>query len=236
MGTPLAAAATLTLPADAGGLPGSTWILSLTVHDAAGMLGTDIVVTYDPEVVTATDVSKTPLSLPHVLTYNLSPAGLIRISLYGSDALSGSGSLLTITFTAIGPEGSHSILDIDSADLNEGGIPVSLVDGRFCIAGTGEEVQDLTVDLPPPSTTAVFSWSAHAHAGSYNLYRGSRPDLTDLGCHVSGITGTSAPDDGAIPLPGNLFVYLVTGSGCTGETSPGRDSTGTERVILAPCP
>lgn len=231
---PGAAAATLSLPSDAGGPPGSTHVVYLSIDDAAGMLGTDIVVTYDPAVVTATSVVKMGLSAPHLLTYNLSPMGMVRISLYGPNPLSGSGSLLAIIFQAVGPPGSRTVLDLFSADLNEGGIPVALVDGQFCVDGRGDEVEGLNAALLPPSI-ALFSWAPHPYADSYNLYRASRPDLFDIGCLFSNIPDSSVADDGAIPALGEVFVYIVTGNLCSGETSAGTNSAGAERTIPVPC-
>jgi hypothetical protein len=235
LGSFLAMAATLTLPGDAGAPPGLSQVVSLTVDDATGMLGTDIVVTYDPAVVLATGVSSTGLSAPHVLTHNLSPAGTIRISLYGPAPLAGSGALITLDFTAVGPPGSRTILELESADLNEGGIPATLLDGQFCVAGTGEEVEELAAELIPASTTAVLSWAGAPYTDSYNLYRGTSPDLVGLACLAPGVIGASAVDDGAVPAPGGLFVYLVTGNRCGGESSAGQDSDGVERLIPAPC-
>jgi hypothetical protein len=160
---------------------------------------------------------------------------MIRISLYGPQPLSGSGPLLAITFAATGPPGGRTILDIDSADLNEGGISATLVDGQFCVEGIGEEVQGLAAGLLPDSATALFSWTDQPYADTYNLYRGSRPDLADLACFISEIPGNSAADDGTLPSPGDLFIYLVTGNTCSGETSPGRNSSGADRTIPAPC-
>jgi hypothetical protein len=235
IGAPLAAAATLTLPPDAGASPGFTAVVGLTIDDASGMLGTDLVVTYDPAVVAAIDVTTTGLSAPHLLTDNLAPAGMIRISLYGATPLSGSGSLLAITFEAVGPPGSRTSLDLLSADLNEGGIPAALVDGQFCVDGTGEEVEGLDAAMIPASTTAMFSWIDGPYTDTYNLYRATRADLADLGCLFSAIPGPSTADDGAVPPSGGLFIYLVTGDTCSGETSAGQDSTGAERSIPAPC-
>ena len=109
-GASFAAAATLTLPPDAGASPGFTVVVGLSIDDAAGMLGTDLVVTYDPAVVTATAVTTTGVSASHALTHNLAPAGMIRISLFGTTPLSGSGSLLAITIEAVGPPGSRTVL------------------------------------------------------------------------------------------------------------------------------
>ncbi len=236
LGTPPAAAAILSLPGDAGGPQGSSSVAFLTINNAAGILGTDIIITYDPGVITATDVTLTELSSSHVLTHNLSSPGVIRISLYGSQPLSGSGALLAISFTSVGDPGSETPLDLDSADLNEGGILAFLVDGQFCVGGQADEAQDLTATLLPDSITTELQWIPHPSATAYNLYRGTRADLGDLACYLSGIPGTNAVDATPLPSPGDLFVYLVTGVACSGETSPGRDSMGVERFLPIPCP
>ncbi len=235
MGAPRAAAATLTLPPDAGAPPGTNAVVLLAIDDAVGLLGTDLVVTYDPAVITAIDVSTTGLSSAHTMMHNLAPAGTIRIALYGAQPLSGSGALLAITFTASGPPGSLTSIDLVSADLNEGSIPATLVSGLFCVGGTAAEIAGLAADLIPGSTTALLSWTGDPSAGSYNLYRASSPDLADLDCLQSAIQATSTNDDGLTPPPGGLFVYVVTGNTCSGETSAGTDSGGGERVIPVPC-
>jgi hypothetical protein len=235
MCAPLAAAATLTLPSDAGAPPGTNAVVLLAIDDAVGLLGTDIVVTYDPAVITAINVSTTALSSPHIVMHNLVPAGTIRIALYGAQPLSGSGALLAITFTASGLPGSRTSIDLVSADLNEGGIPASLVNGWFCVDGTAVDIAGLAADLDPGSTTALLSWTGDPFADSYNLYRATAPDLADIGCLQSAIQATSTNDDGLTPPSGGLFIYVVTGNTCSGETSAGRGSGGVERVIPVPC-
>jgi hypothetical protein len=228
--------ATLSLPGNAGGSPGSSSTILLSIDDATGILATDIVISYDPAVVTVDDVTPTAMSMSHVLTHNLSPPGLSRISLYGTQPLGGSGALLSISVTAGDIPGSRTALALTFADLNEGGIPVTLIDGQFCVAGVGEEVRNLRAGLLPASTATRFVWDPHPYTGVYNLYRGTRPDLADLACLLPGVTGTSADDDGTVPAPGGGFVFLVTGVGCSGETSAGRNSAGAERVLPFPCP
>jgi hypothetical protein len=235
VGAPAAVAATLTLPSDAGAPPGMSAVVLLAIDDAAGLLGTDLVVTYDPAVITAIDVSTTALSSPHTVIDNLSPAGTIRIALYGAQPLSGSGALLAITFTASGLPGSRTSIDLVSADLNEGSIPASLVNGWFCVDGTAAEIAGLAAALDPGSATALLSWTGDPFADSYNLYRATASDLADIDCLQSAIQATSASDDGLAPPSGGLFLYIVTGNTCSGETSAGTDSGGVERVISVPC-
>ncbi|MFQ5876406.1 MAG: cohesin domain-containing protein [Acidobacteriota bacterium] len=228
-------AATLSLPAGAGAPPGASTVVPLQVDDAAGMLGTDILIAYDPAVAIATGVSPTPLSASQTLTVNLNGPGVIVISLFGAYPLDGSGALLDLSFTSVGPLNSRTVLDLASADINEGGIPVMLLDGQYCVQGPTEEVRGLEAGLAAPgSTVAILSWAPDPLAASFNVYRGESPDLSDLACFLPGVTGTSTADDGALP-PGGLFVYMVTAANCRGESTLGFDSTGSERMNSAPC-
>jgi hypothetical protein len=233
-GAPLTHAATLTLPG-AGGPAGVPAVVRLAIDDAGGLLGTDIVIGYDPDVLTALELSTTPLSTSQTLSYNLEPDGVVRVSLYGPDPLDGSGDLLAITFLAFGPQGAFTPLTILSAEGNEGEIPVATVDGSFCIGGTGAEVGGLDATQLPGTSQVLFSWDGQAYAGSYNLYRGSGRDLSGFGCLLAGLSGTEVLDDGLVPPPGEAFLYLVTGNLCSGETSAGAGSDDIDRVLPVPC-
>ncbi len=231
-----AGAATLTLPGDAGAGPGASAAVALSVDDASGFLGTDLVVTYDPAVAVATGVSVSGLSTGQVLTYNLSPPGLVRISLYGPTALSGGGTLLTLALTSTGPPGSSTVLDLAGADLNEGGIAASLVDGLYCVQGRSAAVTGVALAHVPATTAALLAWDPHPFAARYNVYRGSMRDLADLACFLPGVGAAGVQDGGSVPAAGTAYFYLVTAVTCSGESSAGTDSAGVERTLPSPCP
>jgi len=232
-----ARAATLRLPLDAAAAPGAPTTVSLYVDDATGFLGTDLQISYDPSVAAATAVATTSLSASQTLTVNLSPQGQIRISLFGAYPLSGGGVFLRLTFTALGGTLCQTDLRFDSAEINEGGIAAFTQNGHLQVQGPPGEVRNMRVSLSAPgSRTAALAWDADAGAASYNVYRGGQASLSDLGCFASGVTGTSATDDGALPAPGRLFVYLVTARNCNGESTLGFSSSGTERANRSPCP
>jgi hypothetical protein len=230
-----AVGAELALP-DAGTGAGASTAVPITVDDAGGMLGTDIVIVYDPAVAGATSVSVTMLSSGHVLTTNLDTAGIIRMSLYGTAPLSGAGPLLDIDFTSIGPPGSYTPLEFTFVDLNEGGLPALFTDGSYCVQGIPAPIAGMQVTRVPATTRVNLAWNAHPVAGSYNLYRGGQQNLGDLACFSTGISGTSIQDDGAMPPPGGCFFYLVTGATCAGDSSPGFASSGMQRILPSPCP
>lgn len=231
-----AGAATLELPDDAGALPGESAMVSIRVDDASGMLGTDLVITYDPAVAAATAVSLTGLSAAQTLVTNLSVPGVIRIALYGPTPLGGTGNLLEISFTSEGPLGSESLLHFASAGLNEGALPAILVDGRYTVQGRAEEVRNLVLAHADPSSVAMLAWSADPFATTYNVYRGARRDLGDLACFRTEIADPAAQDDGAGPAPRGVLHYLVTAVNVRAESSLGWNSAGSERLAAIPCP
>ncbi len=235
-GTSAAWATELALPADAGAGPGASTSVPITVDDASGMLGTDIVVTYDPAVAAANSVGLTSLSSAHVLTTNLDPAGVVRISLYGSAPLSGAGPLLDIGFTSTGPPGSRTPLAFTWVDLNEGSLPAFWTDGSYCVQGLAAPVTGMRVTPVPGTPRVTLAWNTHPVAESYNLYRGDQQNLGDQACFAAGVGGTSIQDDGALPAPGGCFFYLVTAATCAGDSSPGSSSAGVQRTLAAACP
>ena len=232
-----ALAVTVSMPQTAGAPPGGTTAVPVSISSAAGILGTDIVITFDADVVTALSVSKTPLSTAHTLTTNLSTPGVARISLFGTQPLSGSGSLLEITFRAAGPVGSSADLIFESVLLNEGQIPASPSNGHFCVQGTAAEVQALRLShAGPGSPVALLEWDPAASAAGYNVYRGSLPNQSDLACYLQGIGATSTTDTGTVPAPGSQFLYLVTSFICSDESTRGFASSGAERPAANACP
>jgi len=231
-----ARAATLALPGDAGAPSGQSTTVSIQVDDAAGILGTDLVITYNPSVAEALEVTVTGLSAGHTLFSNLSAPGVIRIVLYGVVPLSGSGPLLDVLFTSTGPTGSMTAVRLESAGLNEGAITAVLMDGQYCVQGLAAEVRNVVVALNPGSTTVILRWDADPFASDYRVYHAARRDLGDLACLTTVAGDPAAGDDGAVPAIGAGFYYLVTASNCRGESSLGMNSSGIERANPAPCP
>ena len=81
----------------------------------------DAVVNYDPSVISEISVTNAgTLSSAKIITVNDLTPGTLIISAYGPDPLAGSGALLNINFSAIGPIGSTSQLSIASFTYNEG--------------------------------------------------------------------------------------------------------------------
>jgi hypothetical protein len=90
-------------------------------------------------------------------------------------------------------------------------------------------------DKTPTNTT--LTWNDPP--GSYNVYRGFLSSGAAWSynetCLSTGLIGGSAPDT-AVPLPDELFYYLVSRADACGESSLGVDSAGATRPNNSPCP
>jgi hypothetical protein len=83
---------------------------------------------------------------------------------------------------------------------------------------------------------ATISWTDPP--GGYDVYRGSLVEGAswsfDESCLATGVTGSSVTD-GDVPLPSELFFYLVTRATACGESSLGTESSGSDRPNTASC-
>ncbi len=95
---------------------------------------------------------------------------------------------------------------------------------------------------PPPEVgptlrfagKTTLAWDPVAEAERYDLYRGTRPDGSDLACLVFRTPETSA-EDPETPPPGGLFTYAVAAWNGDGEGSLGAGTDGAERVPAVRC-
>jgi hypothetical protein len=97
------------------------------------------------------------------------------------------------------------------------------------------DVTGLMLSRESGSTVATLSWDDRYDEEWYNVYRGEAPSLNDLACYLPGIVGTSADDDGSIPVSG-LYIHLVTADHTCGEGRLGIDSDYNLRFNYNPCP
>ena len=234
-----ASAATISLPDDAVGLSGGSVSVPLSSLPATGILGVDITVAYDPDVLTATGVTKTAISNPFTLTVNLNTPGIVRISLFGNSPLSGSGPIADLQFDVIGAAGQTDDLDLTFAQINEGAIPATLDDGFFTVCtGAPGLVSALAVTKAPATT---LQWAGQ-FAAVYDVASGLVGQLRVDG----GVAAAScAADDQAVaswidtrpdPAAGTGYYYLVRAQGGCGTGSYGQASSGAPRTPTLDCP
>jgi hypothetical protein len=141
----------LSLPDDVSAPAEGSVIVPLVATPADGILGADIRIEYDEQVVLATSVTSTDITAsPAVVVPNTSIPGVILISIFSPLPLAGTGSIADIHFDVVGSSGAFTVLDIVSADLNEGEITAVLDDGSLLVCndvdGDGDGVSECQGD------------------------------------------------------------------------------------------
>jgi subtilisin family serine protease len=126
---PWAAGTTLMLPAMTIRPGQTTEVPMLLSAPEAPIFGADIVLGYDPAVITAISVIAGPAIPTWAIATNLSESGVIRVAAAGAQALTEAGEILKLRFTAVGDLGEQSVLSFTRGDLNEGSVPLELLDG-----------------------------------------------------------------------------------------------------------
>jgi PKD repeat protein len=115
-----------------GGIPNASGIATATVLVEPGgtpIYSLDLLLSYDPDLATPLTASSAHLAEDWMVSTNLAQAGLARLALAGAAPLPANGELLTITFQMAGPPGGRTELRWAGGDINEGQVPVELVDG-----------------------------------------------------------------------------------------------------------
>ncbi len=129
----LANTASLTLP-HLYAEPGERITVTLEIApDQAEVYGADVVVSYDPTVVSATSASAGDAARDFLTESNLNQPGLVRAAVAGAQPITDDGHLLELVFDVVGELGDTSPLEITAAELNEGGVTVPRQDGSVSV-------------------------------------------------------------------------------------------------------
>lgn len=160
-------------------LRNATVTAPITVSDLTGLgvLSFDFNLTYDPAVLTAPVASNAgTLSSLMTITVNPNTPGLLRVSGYYQDYLAGAGTLLNISFTAIGPIGSGSDLILSPFAFNEGDPCSAVSNGRVTIvSGTisGAITYSNAQSPPVPVPNVVLSAAGSVATSTNSDFSGS---------------------------------------------------------------
>jgi len=230
---------TLSLPDDALAPAGGSVSVPLSAIPATGILGIDITLSYNAAVLTATGVTKTPISEPFTLTVNLTTPGIVRISLFGGTPLAGSGPIADLQFDVVGASGQTSPLDLTFAQINEGEIPAVLDDGTFTVCvGTSPLVSGVTVTKSPATTVQWVGQPASIYDVAGGLVAQLRVDggSASASCLANDQPTASWDDPRPNPAAGAGYYYLVRAEGPCGTGSYGQASSGAPRVPTSDCP
>jgi hypothetical protein len=142
---------------DSYGTTGMTVTLPVNIANADGieMCAVDIYVIYNQNVLTATDVEKTPLTADYVWAKNVSTPGVVRavIATTLGETLYGEGTLFNVLFDVVGSSGDTSDLEFqvtgtyfyDCGDLVNP-VPLDLTDVGVFTVQSGYILGDLNGD------------------------------------------------------------------------------------------
>ena len=151
-------------------------VVPVEVSGALGVAGGDLVITYEAEVLTAQEVVAGDLSSAWLVSANLNGAGVIRVSMAGSQgSTAGTGSLLALHF-GVQPEvaaGTVTLIGLESVSLN-----------------------DELADALPVTTTGDGSWTVPEGPGPL-----PEPEAAEVWIgEISVITGESGQSQVVVPV------------------------------------
>ncbi len=194
--------ATLSLP-ELDVLPGDVITIPLELELIQGLVyAADINITYDPTVVTPTQVLAGDLTSGWSIASNLNTPGLIRVAMAGSTPLTVNGELVRLNFVAADNAGLETDLSLIRGELNEGAIPADLQSGHVYIAYPVHSDFSAT---PTSGPAPLFVTFTNLSTGDYTNI------LWEFG---DGITSTLSSPSYTYSTPGLYSVSLtVSGSG-----------------------
>ena len=129
---------TVSVPDDGQGEPGGAVVVPIHATAFTDVESIDLTLKYSPEVLAAVSVSETSLTSPLTLTSNVSEPGVVRISFFGTTAISGSGTLAEITFSVVGALSDVTPLDLTKALFNEASPSTVADDGSFLVCSEAD--------------------------------------------------------------------------------------------------
>lgn len=110
-----AMAAGITVSAGPAQVPaGAATAVPVTVSGAPNLGAMDLVVTYDPSVLSFSGASGGSLSTNGLVEANEVTRGTVRISFVDSQGINGSGEIVSLTFSVVGSSGSSSALGLEA--------------------------------------------------------------------------------------------------------------------------
>jgi hypothetical protein len=140
LGALLAAhAAGLTFTAqDRATAPNGTVIVPIVVADAQDLGGVELVATYDPAVLRFESVTPGVLAGRARVSANETGPGRIAIAVASPGSLTGTGPVLALTFTAVGPAGARSAVGLEAVravTIDGDPVPARVANGPVSVGG-----------------------------------------------------------------------------------------------------
>jgi len=131
---------TVTIP-DTSALPNELVMIPLNISDVTGLgiIAADIILTFDPDLLAASDASLGSVVPSGWLIVSNPEMGKIIIALAGSNPLVGNGTLVEIPFTVLptAPPCETCVIHFANMQFNEGTPKADPMDGNFYVGSTG---------------------------------------------------------------------------------------------------
>ncbi|MCB1126847.1 MAG: IPT/TIG domain-containing protein, partial [Verrucomicrobiae bacterium] len=134
---------TLALPSVTGD-HGTVVELPLSAGNAAGLRAAEVILAFDPTVLTPVDARVGTLVADWSLAANLNVPGQLRLTLAGSEPAGGSGALAMLRFEVVGVSPASTALTIQAATLNDGALTGQFSHGQFAVNGNWQMTGTVT--------------------------------------------------------------------------------------------
>jgi hypothetical protein len=136
---------------DATGSPESKTEVPIDLAGASNVGAMDIVLTYDPSVLSASSVEKGELTKDSMLESNKSVPGIIAIAIADTRGINGDGSVAIIAFDVVGQLETTSPLTLEDVKANDVNtftdILVTTTSGTFTITEKGVPLSPMMIGI-----------------------------------------------------------------------------------------
>lgn len=158
IGTASAAAVVVTIPSGTVGA-GATATIPVMVSGASNLGAMDLTVTYDPTILKFVKADLGELSTNGIVEGNEVQSGVVKISFADTKGISGSGTILTVTFNVMGAKGASTILNAGAKayglDLKD--IPTTAQGGTITVSQTQAGIETAVIFLAIVFGVVVFA-------------------------------------------------------------------------------
>ena len=170
----------VSLSTDGRLMPGSTLTMPVTIASGSGVSQLALTVTFDPSVVAVQDAEVSAAAGPGTVTTDTTVSGAVTLWISLAQPMTAGGSLVDITFVAVGACPASTGLDITSCVLDAGAITCQPSDGQVSLlCGVGGRIRHWRTRAPVAgATVALMSAQSSVIAPTNDLGQYSFSDMT----------------------------------------------------------